>query len=212
MTAGDVEPQTATSYATGGGGTVLEHQYGAILLCNLLTGDPTPELGDDAIPVSVRFQASAISPVDDLVVAGRTPDGGKRRVSIGVRRAPALVASEDASARLLISYLRVVTKHWGEVQAGRRRLALVVVSPNSAVQQVRELAGIAGDGRRGGVPCGGAPATTNKPRCPRPASGSFRPSLLLRLFLLVGRCGWAGWCITHLACDVTRRWALARIP
>lgn len=143
MTAGSAEPQTATSYATGGGGTVLEHRYGAILLCNLLTGDPTPELGDDAIPVSVRFQASAISPVDDLVVAGRTPDGGERRVSIGVRRAPALVTSEDTSARLLVSYLRVVTEHWAEVQAGWWRLALVVVSPNSAVQQVRELAGIA---------------------------------------------------------------------
>jgi hypothetical protein len=143
MSAGDAEPQTATSYATGGGGTVLEHRYGATLLCNLLTGDPMPELGDDATPGSVRFQASAISPVDDLVVVGRTPDGGQRRVSIGVRRAPALVASEDASARLLISYLRVVTDHWGEVQAGRWRLALVVVSPNPAVVQLGELAVIA---------------------------------------------------------------------
>jgi hypothetical protein len=143
MAVGDAELQTGASYATGGGGTVLEHRYGATLLCSLLTGDPIPELGDDATPVLVRFQASAISLVDDLVVVGRTPDGGERRVSIGVRRAPALVASEDASARLLTSYLRVVTDHWAEVRAGRWRLALAVVSPNSAVQQVRELAGLA---------------------------------------------------------------------
>lgn len=44
-----------------------------------------------------------------------------------------------------MSYLRVVTDHWGEVRAGRWRLALAVASPNPAVQQVRELAVIARD-------------------------------------------------------------------
>jgi hypothetical protein len=143
MTTQDAEPQRAAPYATGGGGTVLEHRYGAVLLCSLLTGDPISELGDDAAPISVRFQASAFSPVDDLVVIGRTPDDEERRVSIGVRRAPALVASEEASAELLSSYLQVVTEHWDKVQKGRWRLALAVVSPNPAVQQVRELAEIA---------------------------------------------------------------------
>jgi hypothetical protein len=87
----------ASPYSTGGGGTVLEHRYGATLLSCLLSGNPAPELGDDATLESVTFQASAISPVDDLVVAGRTPDGGERRVSIGVRRAPTLVRSDHAS-------------------------------------------------------------------------------------------------------------------
>jgi hypothetical protein len=77
----------AALYSTGGGGVVLEHQYGASLLACLLTGDPTSELGDDATPTAVRFQASAVSAVDDLLVSGRTPDGGVRRVSVGVRRA-----------------------------------------------------------------------------------------------------------------------------
>ena len=88
MTAPGCEPQRAAPYATGGGGTALEHRYGAVLLCNLLTGDPISELGDDTIPISVRFQASAFSPVDDLVIVGRTTDDEERRVSIGVRRSP----------------------------------------------------------------------------------------------------------------------------
>jgi hypothetical protein len=133
----------ASPYATGGGGTGLEHRYGAVLLACLLTGDPVPELGDNATPVSVQFQASVVSPVDDLLVVGRTPDGGERRVSIGVRRAPTLTGSDEASALLLASYLRIVTSSWGEVQAGQWRLCLAVASPNAAVQQLGALAGIA---------------------------------------------------------------------
>src|SRR5213592_4795288 len=91
----------AAPYATGGGGTVLEHRYGAVLLAHLLTGDPVTELGDDVAPVRVAFQARAFSPVDDLVVGGRAADGRERRVSIGVRRAPSLVPSEEASVQLL---------------------------------------------------------------------------------------------------------------
>ncbi len=136
-------PTGASPYATGGGGTVLEHRYGATLLGNLLTGDPVPELGDDVTPISVRFQASAFSPVDDLLVVGRTPDGGERRLSIGVRRAPLLVSSDEASAQLLQSYVRVVAEHWDDVRSGQWRLGLAVASPNAAVQQVRELAVIA---------------------------------------------------------------------
>src|SRR5437763_7377116 len=97
MTAPDGEFQGATPYATGGGGTVLEHRYGAVLLAHLLTGDPIPALGDDVAPAMVMFQTSAHSPVDDLVVIGRSPDGTERRISIGVRRAPSLVASDGPS-------------------------------------------------------------------------------------------------------------------
>jgi hypothetical protein len=100
--------RVAPTYTTGGGGVVLEHRYGVVLLSTLITGDAVPELGRDATPVSVRFQASAHSPVDDLLVVGRTADGGKRQVSIGVRRAPTFRGSEEASARLLASYVKVV--------------------------------------------------------------------------------------------------------
>jgi tetratricopeptide (TPR) repeat protein len=143
VTEQEPEPLAAPPYVTGGGGIVLEHRYGATLLAALLTGDPVAALGADAVPLLVRFQASAYSPVDDLLLVGHTQDGGKRRVSIGVRRAPQLTASDEASVALLASYLRVVTESWEEVHAGRWRLALAVASPNPAARQVRELAVIA---------------------------------------------------------------------
>jgi hypothetical protein len=134
----------AAPYSTGGGGVVLEHRYGATLITALLTGDPLTELGDDAIPLEVRFQASAESPVDDLLVIGRSRDGQERRVSIGVRRAPHLVASDQASASLLAGYVRVVVDHWDEVRAGRWRLALVTASrDNPDPTQLGDLALIA---------------------------------------------------------------------
>jgi hypothetical protein len=113
------------------------------LLASLLTGDPLPELGDDIVPVEVRFQAAAVSAVDDLLVTGRTQDGGERRVSIGVRRRPLLTSRDAASAHLLGSYLAIVAAQREEVAAGRWRLALVVASPNPAASQVGELADIA---------------------------------------------------------------------
>ncbi|WIY05604.1 hypothetical protein QRX60_17765 [Amycolatopsis mongoliensis] len=144
MPIGDVGSQVAASpYSTGGGGTVFEHRYAATVLGCLLTGDPVPGLGDDAGPIMVRFQASAVSPVDDVLVEGRVPDGEIRRLSVGVRRAPAFVASEVPSEHLFASSLRVVTEHWEEVVAGRWRLALVVASPNAAVRQLRALCAIA---------------------------------------------------------------------
>lgn len=133
----------AHPYATGGGGTVLEHRYGALLLAHLLTGDPIPGLGDGVVPRSVRFQATSVSPVDDLLVVGDTPDGGRRRLSIGVRRDPDLVRSDESSASLLAQYVQVVDGSWEDVRQGRWRLALAVASPNTAVQQLGELAEIA---------------------------------------------------------------------
>jgi hypothetical protein len=129
---------------------VLEHQYGATLLASLLTGDPLPELGDDVTPAVVRFQASAVSAVDDLLISGTTPDGGTRQASVGVRRAPKLIKSEATSAdggaktvRLVASYLKVVTGAWDEIAAGRWRLVLAAVSWSAAVRQAGELAEIA---------------------------------------------------------------------
>lgn len=135
----------ASSYASGGGGTVLEHQYGATLLASLLTGDPLPELGDDTTPTAIQFQANTVSAVDDLLIKGRTPDGGMRQASVGVRRDPKLIKSETKSrpgegkgktVRLVATYLKVVTGAWDEIVAGRWRLGLAAVSWNSAVRQV----------------------------------------------------------------------------
>ncbi|AXE24131.1 hypothetical protein C0216_12280 [Streptomyces globosus] len=143
MVGRDAAEQVASPYATGGGGTVLEHDFGAVLLAHLLLGDPVPALGDDVTPVSVRFQDSSFSPVDDLIICGDTANGTPRRLSIGVRRAPAFTTSDESTADLLVSYLRIVTEHWDEASAGRWRLALAVAIPSPAVRQVHELAVIA---------------------------------------------------------------------
>ncbi|MFD4443637.1 tetratricopeptide repeat protein [Nocardia sp. NPDC058519] len=135
----------SSPYSTGGGGTVLEHSYGALLLSHLLTAEPLPELGDDVTPNEIAFQASSFSAVDDLVLSGFSSIGTKRRVSIGVRRDPKFVPSDRASRDLISSYVRVVHDHPEEVANGDWRLALVVASPNSHVRQLRELAGIARD-------------------------------------------------------------------
>jgi tetratricopeptide (TPR) repeat protein len=140
---GDV--RGASPYSTGGGGTVLEHRYGAVLLTHLLTADPITELGDDVTPREISFQASAFSAVDDLVVSGYTADGTERRVSIGVRRDPSFVPSDKSTVDLIGSYLQAIDNYPLEVNAGEWRLALTVASPNTHVQQIRELASIARD-------------------------------------------------------------------
>ena len=124
------------------GGTVLEHLYGAVLLSSLLVGDPITELGDDATPVSVRFQGRQISPVDDLVVSGSAWDE-ERRVSIGVRRAPDVTTSDKKTARLLAAYVQMAAERWEEITAGRWRLYLAVAVPSPAITQLRELTVIA---------------------------------------------------------------------
>ncbi|MEV3952254.1 hypothetical protein AB0K57_32255 [Streptomyces halstedii] len=133
----------SSPYSTGGGGVWIEHRYAATLLAALLTEDPISELGDDVVPHSVRLQASYISPIDDVVVEGRTRDGLVRRVSIGVRRDPSLATSDEKSVPLVRSFLRVVTGHWDEVAAGRWRVALAVGVSSTAVQQTDALARIA---------------------------------------------------------------------
>lgn len=135
----------ASSYSTGGGGIVLEHEYGALLLACLWTGNPVQRLGDEVTPTAIRFQASAVSPVDDLVVSGQTPDGGIRRASVGVRRAPKLTRSEEDSVSLIRSYLEVVTRSWDEVRSGRWRLVLAAASSGNSVMQAGELGDIARD-------------------------------------------------------------------
>lgn len=108
-----------------------------------MTGDPVMELGDNALLNLVRLQASDVSPIDDVVVEGRTPDGGFRRVSVGVRRDPALTSSDSKSVPLVHSFLRIVTDCWDQVAAGRWRLCLAVGVPSPASQQTAELAQIA---------------------------------------------------------------------
>ncbi len=60
--AGMREPGTVGSspYATGGGGVVLEHEYGAAALASLLLGQPVEGLGDEFMPTQVSMQQEAM--------------------------------------------------------------------------------------------------------------------------------------------------------
>lgn len=125
-----------------GGSAVLEHRYAATLLVHLLAGDRTRELGDNAEPMSVAPQANDVSPVDDMVISGLTPDGRTRKVSIGVRRHPAFTRNDAPTTKLLRTYLEVLTTHHHAVKNGEWLLVLAVVTGNPPPHQVQELATI----------------------------------------------------------------------
>ncbi|MDQ0943880.1 hypothetical protein [Streptomyces sp. V1I1] len=132
-------------YSMGGGGTVLEHRYAAVLLSTLLTGSSLDELGDALIePVEIRLQASQFSPVDDIMIIGRRQRGGDEfTVCVGVRRDPSFVPSHEPMVKLVGSYLREVTEHWGEVESGHRKLVLAAVDRSAHAFQVGALTRIA---------------------------------------------------------------------
>ncbi|WP_405468139.1 PQQ-binding-like beta-propeller repeat protein [Streptomyces anulatus] len=130
-------------YSTGGGGTVLEHRFGAVLLSHLLTRRPVPALGDHITPTHVRFQGREISRVDDLLVRGCSAAGAEHLLSVGVRRQPRLVPSEADSVQLVRAYLDVVIGHWPLLQSGRQRLALAVAPACQPVQQLAAVAVVA---------------------------------------------------------------------
>lgn len=132
----------ASPYATGGGGTVLEHAYGGALLARLLQQGPVRGLGDDVTPIEVRFQQAASVPVDDLVVVGQCATG-ERALFVGVRRNPTIGASSPAFVSLLVDYLRMVVDHRAEFDADRWRLGLAVAAPHTASAEVATLAWIA---------------------------------------------------------------------
>jgi hypothetical protein len=79
--------EASSPYSTGGGGVTLERRIGALYLAQLLTGDTSPELGDDGAIVSVAFQQAPRVSVDDLVVTVSRPGETEPSVelAIGVR-------------------------------------------------------------------------------------------------------------------------------
>lgn len=121
---------------------MFEQRYDALILGHLLTGDPVPELGNDATVVRVQFQARAESAVDDLFIRGRGGDGIERLAAVAARRNLELVASDDRSVKLVASYLTDVTDHWADIQSGQRRLGLSSVHSNP-VQELADLSAAA---------------------------------------------------------------------
>lgn len=130
---------SASAYATGGGGVVLEHAYGGALLAELLLGGPVAGLGDDVTPLRIGFQQSAYSQVDDLMVAGGGP-GGQRTLFIGVRRRPKVGVSQEPFVKLMVDYLQVISEHGAELDAGSWRLGLAVEAPHTPTDEIAKLA------------------------------------------------------------------------
>ena len=156
-------------YATGGGGVVLEHVYGATVLAAMLLSDPVVGLGDEQAVVRVAFQAGAWSPVDDVMVEGesRGSASGGRRLSVGVRRDPTIASSDEKFVKLLADCLRVVVEHPGEVASDAWRLALAVAAPHTGAAETAVLADLARHRTSGSLfrQAVAAPrATTNKVR------------------------------------------------
>ncbi|MFJ4554098.1 PQQ-binding-like beta-propeller repeat protein [Streptomyces sp. NPDC088817] len=140
---GSPGPAGASPYSTGGGGTILEQRYGAVLLSHLLTGTPVPGLGDAVTPTRIRFQARSVSRVDDIVVVGTAPNKTEVVLSIGVRRRPKLVPSEADSVKLIADFLHVACTRRALVDSGRWKLALAVVPSCVPAQQLKALAEMA---------------------------------------------------------------------
>lgn len=130
----------ASPYSTGGGGTVFEHHYGAVLLSHLLTATPVPGLGDEVTPVEVRFQARAVAAVDDYLVIGNVSNGPRHSLSVAVRRRPKLAVSDPPSVKLMTSLLTTLQEQWALLKAGRWHLALAVASPFPRAEPLQNLA------------------------------------------------------------------------
>jgi hypothetical protein len=138
--------QGSSSYATGGGGTVLEHVVGATFLAALLLGDPVPGLGDEQTVVAVKYQAGSSSAVDDFIVSGEvrgTHIPSSRQMAIAVRRNPAIAPSDTSFVALLCDFLRSVDEEWPRIQSGELRLGLIVAAPHTGIQELAILADLA---------------------------------------------------------------------
>ncbi len=130
-------------YATGGGGVTFERKVAVLYLTHLLVGDNTTELGDGARIVSVAFQQAPDHPVDDLVVSAARPDELQPSLvlTLGVRRSPNLVVSDEPTRKLIRQFVRAVIDF--PADGPERRLGLVVAGPQPHAEQLAKLAHLA---------------------------------------------------------------------
>ena len=142
--AGEVMPSSGVSpYATGGGGVTFERKVAVQYLAHLLTGGGVPELGDGRRIVSVAFQQETEFPVDDLVItaARQGESGTSLLLSLGVRRSPNLVQSDQQTRKLVRDYVSAVIN--APTGGPEQRFGLVVAGPQTHAQQLGTLADLA---------------------------------------------------------------------
>ena len=138
---GEVVPYSGMSpYATGGGGVTFERKVAVRYLAHMLTGDSAPELGESRRVVSVAFQQAPESPVDDLVIDAALADESEPSLllSLGVRRSPNLVRSDQPTRKLIRDYVSAVVN--APRNGPQHRWGLVVSGPQPHAQQLNTLA------------------------------------------------------------------------
>lgn len=130
-------------YATGGGGVTFERKVAVRYLALLLSGGGSLELGEGRSVVSVAFQQAPKHPVDDLVVSAVLPDESEPSLvlSLGVRRSPNVVPSDESTRSLIRSFVRAVIDMPAE--GPEHRLGLVVAGPRPHAEQLGVLADLA---------------------------------------------------------------------
>ena len=109
-------------------------------LAYLLLGHNLDELGEARRIVSVGFQQSLSSPVDDLVVAAAHPDESQPSsvLALAIRRRPNLVASDEQSQKLIRQFVDAVM---GVPEHGpEHRVGLVVAGQQRHAAQLSQLA------------------------------------------------------------------------
>lgn len=136
-------PRAMSPYPTGGGGVTFERKVAVQYLARLLTGDGADELGDSRSVTSVAFQQAPEHSVDDLVIhAARVDDENPSLVlSIGVRRAPNLVQSDESTKKLIRAFVDEVINI--PVDGPEHRVALVVAGTQLHAEQLASLADLA---------------------------------------------------------------------
>lgn len=138
------EPIAASPYATGGGGTRLEHRLGTVLLVRLLNVGSVFEL-DERAPERVAFQQAPTAIVDDLVVTTRAADGAESvRLDIAVRRTPRFVRSDTKTAELVKALVGAdLAAEKSTDPLVEHRLAVAVSGRQTHAQELAELAVVA---------------------------------------------------------------------
>ena len=136
-------PSGMSPYATGGGGVTFERKVAVQYLAHLLVGDGATELGDGRRVLSVAFQQAPQHPVDDLVVsAARTDELQPSLVlSLGVRRSPKFVMSDESTRKLIQEFVRAVINT--PTDGPEHRLGLVVAGPQPHAEQLATLTSLA---------------------------------------------------------------------
>lgn len=136
-------PVAVSPYATGGGGVTFERKVAVQYLARLLTGDGAAELGDGRHVISVAFQQAPEFPVDDLVIGAARSDELEPSLllSVGVRRSPNVVQSDQPTRKLIGDYISALINAADD--GLERRLALVVAGPQQHAQQLGTLADLA---------------------------------------------------------------------